>query len=479
VTIFSVWKISFFVCEAGRLPIAEFDMDEIRILATCSLGLGFSYKGLEAGLALDPHMIACDAGSADFGPYYLGSGVLQKSPRSLKRDLGLLIRGALKLGIPFVTGSAGGAGGAPHLAAMIDLVREIAAEDDLHFRLAAIGAEIPQELVLAKLSAGKIAPVGAVGELAAEAVTRSKAIVGMMGAEPFMRALDLGAQVIIAGRATDPSIFAGVALRAGIDPGQVWHAAKCIDKGYLATTEPQHGSPVLARIRQHGFVIEPTREGAYCTIQTVANITLHENPNPFLVAQPTGVIDTTDTAYEQLDERRVGVTGSRYVPAAKPTIKLEGAELVGYRNILLAGIRDPRLTPRIDEFLDRYRQAIAGAARSLGIGESDYQLQFRTYGHDAVMGAFEPIKTPAHELGLVVDVVGRTPEIASAIATRLGPTGSRLDIVGGLGGGGNFAYPFSPSRIDMGAAYAWSIWHLMEVEPDELTDLFPVTIYEV
>ena len=48
-----------------------------------------------------------------------------------------------------------------------------------------------------------------------------------------------------------------------------------------------------------------------------------------------------------------------------------------------------------------------------------------------------------------------------------------------MGGGGNFAYPFSPSRIEMGAAYAWGIWHLMEVDEAELTDLFPITMYEV
>jgi hypothetical protein len=218
------------------------DATEVRVLATCTLGLGFSYKGLEAGLALAPDLIACDAGSSDFGPYYLGSGELQKSPVSLKRDLALLLKGARRLGVPFITGSAGGAGGDPHLAGIIDLVREIAAEEDLHFKLAAISASISPELLHARLRDGRITPVGLVSPLTAEAIDRSAATVGMMGVEPFLRALDLGADVIIAGRATDPAIFAAVALRAGLDPGPVWHAAKCIDKGYLATTTPETGS---------------------------------------------------------------------------------------------------------------------------------------------------------------------------------------------------------------------------------------------
>src|SRR5690606_34493546 len=62
-------------------------MDEFRILATCVLGLGFSHKGFQAGLKYEPHLVACDSGSSDFGPYFLGSGQLQKPPSALEREL--------------------------------------------------------------------------------------------------------------------------------------------------------------------------------------------------------------------------------------------------------------------------------------------------------------------------------------------------------------------------------------------------------
>ena len=453
---------------------------EIKVLATCNLGLGFSYRGLQAGLLRQPDLIACDAGSADFGPYFLGTGEVQKSRTTLKRDLSLLLQSARQIGVPFITGSAGGAGARPHLDATVELVREIAREQGLNFRLAVIPADIPAELVRERLHAGRVTSLGQVDELTDEAINGSSAIVGMMGVEPFMRALELGADVVVAGRSTDPAIFAGVPLRAGISPGSAWHAAKCIDKGYLATTRPQDGSPVLATIRDGEFVIEPTRDGAQCTVKTVASVTLHENPNPFLVAQPTGTIDTTNAKYEQRDERSVRVTGSAYPPATNPSIKLEGAALVGYRRILIAGVRDPRLIERFDEFLDAYRAAIARAAHSLGIDEQDYRLQFRAYGKDAVMGSLEPLRDqPGHELGLIIDIVGRTQEIAGALASRLGPSGSRLDVVGRMGGGGNFAYPFSPSLIDVGPAYEWSIWHLMGIDEDELVELFPVEMLDV
>ena len=455
-------------------------VEESRILATCSLGLGFSYRGFRAGLELEPHLIACDAGSSDFGPYYLGSGLLQKSTVTLKRDLKLLIEGARELGVPFITGSAGGAGADAHVAACAELVREIARESGLSFRMAEISAQMPRALLKRKLQAGKIRPLGEVPQLTQPAVDRLSSTVGMMGVEPYIRALEMGADVIIAGRSTDPAIFASVALMQGMPPGQVWHAAKSIDKGYLATTRPQDGSPVLARIHHDHFTVEATRAGSECTTDTLAGITLHENPDPYRVAQPTGVIDTQETEYHQIDERTVVVSGSRYLAAETATIKLEGAELVGHRRILIAGLRDPRLIARIDEFLTAYRSAIAAAAHSMGVEEASYQLQFRVYGKDAVMGAYEPYADKlGHELGLIVDVIGKTPEVSGAIASRLGGTGTRLAIGGGLGGGGNFAYPFSPSLIEVGPVFEWGAWHLMEVDDGELSSLFPITMHDV
>ena len=452
---------------------------EVRVLATCSLGLGFSSSGLKAGLAMEPHAIACDAGSSDFGPYYLGANLIQKSKRSVKRDLGLLIGAARTLGIPFMTGSVGGAGGDAHVAGTVQIVREIATEQALHFRMAAISAAVSSGWLVNKIREGRVQSVGDVAPLTEDAVGRLSSVVAMMGEEPYLRALEEGADVIIAGRSTDPAIFVGVPLRGGIPPDVAWHAAKSIDKGYLATTRPQDGSPVLARMGTDSFVLEPTRKGSACTVASVASLTLHENPDPFEVAQPTGTIDTRDAVYEQLDARRVRVSGSRYVPAAKTTLKIEGAELVGYRTILIAGMRDPRVLARLDEFLEAYRALLGRTAHSLGIAETDYKLQFRVYGKDAVMGAFEPVSQPAHEVGLIVDLVGRTEEISAGLGTRLGPTGSRLDITGKMGGGGNFAYPFSPSLIKVGPVYQWTAWHLVETDDREMRELFTIGMHDL
>jgi hypothetical protein len=461
--------------------MSDLPTDEVRLLANTVVGLGFSYRAFQSGLAFGPHMIGCDAGSSDFGPYYLGAGVDPKSPRAVKRDLEIMLRGARELDIPLIIGSCGGAGANVHLSGYVDIVRKIAAAEGMHFRLAVISAEQDPKLLAAKLSDDAIKPLGGVPELTADDLNSTVRTVGMMGVEPVMSALDAGADVVLAGRIADPAIYAAVPLGYGIDAGTAWLAAKSVDKGALATTSPGEGSPVLARVRRGEFTIEPTKPDVVCTVRSVGAMTMHENPDPVRIVEPGGSIFTKNAAYEQLSEGRVHVSGGEFTPVDRYTVKLEGAAPVGYRTILVVGIRDPRVIERLDEFLERYAAMIQRAARSMDITRDDYEIGFRRYGLDAVMGSRETASpTPPAEIGLIVDVIGRTAEISKAIGQRLGPTGSRLDITGGkLGGGGNFAYPFSPSVINMGQVFRWSVWHAMEIDRDELPHVFPAEVEQL
>ena len=55
--------------------------------ASGMLGYGFTETAFNAGLAMGLDLIACDAGSADPGPYYLGSGTAFVSRLAARRDL--------------------------------------------------------------------------------------------------------------------------------------------------------------------------------------------------------------------------------------------------------------------------------------------------------------------------------------------------------------------------------------------------------
>lgn len=89
-------------------------MNVTALAATGQLGTGFQEHTL-VGAARSADFIGCDAGSSDPVPYYLGSGETQSADASVGRDLELMIREGLANGIPVLVGSAGTAGGRPHL----------------------------------------------------------------------------------------------------------------------------------------------------------------------------------------------------------------------------------------------------------------------------------------------------------------------------------------------------------------------------
>ena len=125
----------------------------LRILSpTAILGYGFPDASFEEGMRRRPDLIAVDAGSTDPGPYYLGAGVSFTDRGAVYRDLDRLLPAAVIAGIPLFIGSAGGCGGEPHLAWTLDIVREIAKNRGLTFRLASIHAEVDRRLVLDRLA---------------------------------------------------------------------------------------------------------------------------------------------------------------------------------------------------------------------------------------------------------------------------------------------------------------------------------------
>jgi hypothetical protein len=133
--------------------------------ASGQLGYGIPEKSLAAGLQRAPDYIGADMGSIDPGPCYLGSGELATAPATTRADLTRLLRAARKLDIPLLIGPAGSAGAAPHLEKTLALVRDIAREDGLHFRLASIRADMPRQLVREAVRAGRVTPIDSMAPL--------------------------------------------------------------------------------------------------------------------------------------------------------------------------------------------------------------------------------------------------------------------------------------------------------------------------
>ncbi len=448
-------------------------MREFRLLSTSGLlGYGFPEASLEAGLAREPHMIGVDGGSTDPGPYYLGSGKCVNSRLAMKRDLTLMLRAAVARRIPMVIGSCGGAGGEPHLEAVAGLVREIARDERLHFRLALIHAEQDKPWVKQRLAEGRIRPLRNVPPLDEATVDRAARIVGMMGPEPFMAALDGGAQIVLAGRGSDPAPWAACAMRAGLPPAPAWYAGKMLECGATAALPKGHDC-LLVTVRDDHVVCEATNPIRRCTPLSVANHSLHENASPCFHQEPGGLLDTSRCRFEAVSDRAVRVSGMAWSPSRPYTIKLEGAELLGYRAITICGTRDPLLISRIDSYIETVRQNVVEKARAFGVGPHEYRLLYRIYGRDGVMGAWEPLRTVrSHELGILVEVVARTQEVANAVLAIARTNTLHVDFPGRLCKEGNMAFPFSPSDIEAAPAYRFSVFHVVEV--DDPCERFPI-----
>ena len=171
------------------------------------LGYGYSQTSLVNAFLDPPDFVGVDGGSSDPGPYYLGSGESFTNRSAVKRELQLVLPLALKAGAPLVVGTSGGSGSRRHLHWLRDIVLEIAKEESLSFSMALIYTDVETETVLQKFEAGKIRDMGPL-PLSRQDIADSNCIVSQIGAEPFMEALQSGAQVVLAGRACDTAIYA-------------------------------------------------------------------------------------------------------------------------------------------------------------------------------------------------------------------------------------------------------------------------------
>ncbi|MBI2295149.1 MAG: acyclic terpene utilization AtuA family protein [Betaproteobacteria bacterium] len=457
-------------------------MNEMRVLApTGVLGSGFLETSFEAALARKPHFIGCDAGSTDPGPSHLGAGHCAFPHAAVKRDLRLMLLGARRLGVPLLIGSAGTAGADVHLDWVSGIVKEIAGEERLSFRLALTHAEQSKDYLKRRLREGRIRPLHPAPEFNEAVIERGERFVGMMGAEPFLRALEAGADVVIAGRSSDTAIFAGLPMKHGFPAGLAWHAAKILECGAAAVVNRKTPDCMTAAIRSDHFIVEAPDPELACTPQSIAAHSLYENADPFLIKECSGTLDLTRSRYEAVSDRAVRVSGSGFSPADRYTVKLEGAEKIGYQSVVIGSVRDPFIIRRIDEWTERLKERVHARVKQIygdSLPPDQYHICIRIYGKNGTMGPLEPVKEiRSHELALVIEATAPAQEIASSLGGVIRHQALHLPIPEWSGLITALACPYNPAHLDRGAVYRFNVNHV--VEPDDPYEMFPMELYAV
>jgi hypothetical protein len=441
------------------------------LVPTGALGAGVNARHVERGMALGVDAIACDAGSTDSGPSYLARGVSKVSRESIRHNLAILIPAAFRAGVPLIIGSCATAGTDAGVDWTRDIAIEVARECGIAPKIALLYSEQSQSAIRRKLAAGKVSALAPETTLTGAAIGDCEHIVALMGVEPYIDALNRGADIVLGGRTTDTAVLSCVPIMRGAPAGLAWHAAKITECGGLCSENPGEGG-VLFRIADDHFEVEPLNLENRCTPYTVSSHMLYENSDPFRLVEPGGILDVTDAKYEAVDDRITRVSGSRW--DKRPyTMKLEGAGGGAFQTIMLIGIRDPKVLAALDVFERRMLTALRRRVDAMiGPAASGYDISLRIYGWNGVTGEPPPAGTPApHEVGVMFVATAATQEMATRIAKTCNPAFFHFPLDRGMELP-SYAFPFSPAEIERGGVYAFHLNHVVSVDdPLELTRL--------
>jgi hypothetical protein len=437
---------------------------EVKILSPCGmLGYGFPTSSFLNGLKEEIHGIVVDAGSTDAGPHKLGAGVSIVSDRALRKDLELILTNGVPRKIPIIIGSAGGAGAKPHVERTINMIKTILAENRLQAKIAVIWADFTQEEIIAANRAGKIKPLSAnIPPLTEETIKDTIRIVAQMGHQPILDALNNGSDIIICGRAYDPSPFAAIGLHHHKDPGLSYHLGKILECGALCAEPGTTKDSILGVLKDHSFTVQSLNPIRKCTPISVAAHTFYEKEHPYILHGPGFTLDLSECQFRETENGTVEVTNSRYIPEPTTFIKLEGARRTAYRTFVIAGMRDPILINNIQEIERRVKEQVYEYYPE--IDHSDYQIHFYNYGINAVLGTKETEPFNGHEIGVLFEVIAKNQELSNSICATVRSTFLHFGYEKRKSTAGNLAFPFAPSDVEFGAVYEFSIYHLMEID---------------
>jgi len=429
-----------------------------------SLGAGAREEEIRYGIAQGAHVIASDAGSTDSGAAYLALGISKNNRGSVKRDLTIMMKAAHEAGIPIVIGTSGQAGGDLNVDWTRDIAVEVAHELGIRPKIALLYSELSKETVKARNAAGRIRPLPPVGPLDDATVDACDHIVAAMGPEPYIAALQAGADIVLGGRTTDTAVLACYPIMKGAPLGPAWHAGKIGECGAQCTVKTTDGAGVLLSIGKDSFDVEPLSTVNTCTPHSVSAHMLYENSDPFLLTEPGGVLDVTDADYQQMNDRSVRVTGSVWKP--KPyTMKLEGASSGRFQTIMLIGIQDPIVLRDLDAFHDRMVDRLYHRVRTtIGDAAGDFHISLRLYGWNAVSGEKLPKDTPPpREVGVLFVATADSQEMATQIAKACNPWFFHM-YMPAHAEMPSYGFAFTPADIERGPVYEFQLNHVVECD---------------
>jgi len=429
-----------------------------------------SPESFHAGIDTRPDYLIADGGSSDPGPVYLGENVTLG--HFIREELELFLTASRRRGIPLVIGSAGDAGTNHGVDETIRHLREIASEHRIpRFRIGYFYSEVPAARIKAALAAGAHMPgLGGFPDLTSAEADRASRIVAVAGVHPYMKLLDMGADVIVGGRSGDVAITAAPCIRAGYPEALAYHMGKMIECASLVAEPFMGKETIIGTISDSDIRITPYHPDQRCTVASAAAHSMYERASPYFEHALGGTLDMRDCRYEQFDARTCRITGAQWVADARLRVKLEGARKVGERYMGIVGLRDPHMVRHVDDAIAWCRSAVAKR-----FPDTRYELHFHVFGRNGVLADLEPVRgaTP-HELCLVVEGLADNAPLAHKLTDLAVRMFFLARVPGAKGSSGLAATTKETMRSSPG--YVWNVNHTMPI--DDPMELFPVHMTE-
>lgn len=427
------------------------------------------------GVKEKPDFILCDSGSDDIGPGPLGADICTSLKATQEHDLELMLVAARQQGVPMIVGSAGDTGTNSRVDLYVDIIKDLAKKHGLgKFKLGYFYSEVDKQYLYSKMAHGEaIEGLDGRSNLTKEELDKTDRVVAVAGIHPYIKLLEMGADVIIGGRSSDAVIFAAPAIYHGFPEDLSYYLGKVLECASFCA-EPYGGKEsILGTISQHDVKVKAMHPEQRCTVASVAGHAMYERSNPFYEYVAGGMLDMSNCKYEQYDAKTCRITGPRFIPIqGKIKVKLEGAGKVGERYIGIAGIRDPYSIKNIDKVMEWARSQVREK-----FGDTGYELYYNVFGKNGVMGDWEPEKEiKSHELCIIVEGVAPTKEMAQEVTM----TGTRMMFYARLpevkGTAGSTAF-IVDEVLPATPAYMWTMNHTVAV--DDPMELFSVHMIDV
>ncbi|MCG8513614.1 MAG: DUF1446 domain-containing protein [Halanaerobiales bacterium] len=427
--------------------------------------LGFAptkEESFQIGVAAGPDYYCCDSGSDDIGPAPLGSDTSVSHYKWQKHDLELMLLAARKKEVPMIIGSAGDTGTKSRVDLYVQIIKDLAEEHKLaRFKLAYFYSDLTPDYLIDLLQQGAtIEPLDQRENKVLADLQKTDRIVAVAGIHPYIKALKMGADVIIGGRSSDCAVFAAPAIFEGYPENLSYYLGKVLECASFCAEPYGAKESVMGYITQDDVKIKALHPKQRCTIASVAGHAMYERANPYYEYFVGGMLDMSQCKYEQYNDKTCRVTDPIFIPkSGQVKVKLEGSGKIGEKFIGIAGVRDPYTIKNIHKVIEWVQEQVE--ERFAG---QDYQLNFRLFGLNGVMGELEPIKeTKSHELGIIVEGIAPTREMAEEV-TMIGTRQifyARLPEVKGTAGSAAFILD---EVLATTPAYEWTLNHVISVD---------------